>query len=81
MSLGTKFHLTLTILIFFFLQIPVENEKIALARAPMVVTYYNKLFSTGADRHNGILLSLLLLVAETIIKQCQNLVIYSNSLS
>ena len=32
----------------------------------MVVTYYIKLFRTGADRHNGILMSLLLLVAETI---------------
>ena len=31
----------------------------------MVVTYYIKLFRTGADRHNGILMSLLLLVAET----------------
>ena len=31
----------------------------------MVVTYYIKLFRTGADRHNGILKSLLLLVAET----------------
>ena len=42
--------------------------KIALLRAPMVVTYYIKLFRTGADRHNGILMSLLLLVAETIKK-------------
>ena len=33
----------------------------------MVVTYYIKLFRTGADRHNSILMSLLLLVAETII--------------
>ena len=32
----------------------------------MVVTYYIKLFHAGADRHNGILMSLLLLVAETI---------------
>ena len=31
----------------------------------MVVTYYIKLYQTGADRHNGILMSLLLLVAET----------------
>ena len=31
----------------------------------MVVTYYIKLFCTGSDRHNGILMSLLLLVAET----------------
>ena len=41
------------------------NAKIALLRASMVVTYYIKLFRTGADRHNGILMSLLLLVAET----------------
>ena len=31
----------------------------------MVVSYYIKLFRTGADRRNGILMSLLLLVAET----------------
>ena len=31
----------------------------------MVVTYYIKLFRTGADKHNGILMSLFLLVAET----------------
>ena len=31
----------------------------------MVLTYYIKLFQMGADRHNGILMSLLLLVAET----------------
>ena len=41
------------------------NAKIALLRASMVVTYYIKLFRTGTDRHNGILMSLLLLVAET----------------
>ena len=41
------------------------NAKIALLRASMVVSYYIKLFRTGADRHNGILMSLLLLVAET----------------
>ena len=41
------------------------NAKIALLRVPMVVTYCNKLFWTGADRHNGIFMSLLLLVAET----------------
>ena len=45
---------------------PVGNGKIAIARASMVVTYYIKLFRTGADRHNGVLISLLLLVAETI---------------
>ena len=32
----------------------------------MVVTYYIKLFRTGADIHNNILISLLLLVAETM---------------
>ena len=32
----------------------------------MVVSYYNNLFCTGADRHNDILMSLLLLVAEAI---------------
>ena len=48
---------------------PIENRKIALSRASMVITYYIKLFRTGADRHNGILMSLLLLVAEAIINQ------------
>ena len=43
---------------------PVEEGKIAHVRASMMVTYYNKLFRTGADRHNGILMYLLLLVAE-----------------
>ena len=42
------------------------NAKIALLRASLVVTYYIKLFWMGADRHNGILMSLLLLVAGTI---------------
>ena len=37
---------------------------IALLRASMVVTYYIKLFQTGTDRRKGILMSLLLLVAE-----------------
>ena len=63
----------------FFYQIcpksvfPAENRKIALVRASMVFTYYIKLFCTGADRHNGILMFLLMyfngilmfLVAET----------------
>ena len=31
----------------------------------MVITYYIKLFRTRADRHNGILMSLLLLATET----------------
>ena len=43
------------------------NKKIAFLRTSMVVTYYIKLFRTGADRHNGILMSLLLLVTETVI--------------
>ena len=42
------------------------NAKIALLRASMNVTYYIKLFLTGAGRQNGILMSLLLLVAGTI---------------
>ena len=42
------------------------NAKIALLRASMVVTYYIKLFWMGADRHSGILMSLLLPVADTI---------------
>ena len=35
----------------------------------MVINYYNKLFCTEANKYNGILMYLLLLVAETIIKQ------------
>ena len=42
------------------------DAKIALLHASVVVTYYIKLFRTGADRLNGILISLLLLAAETI---------------
>ena len=48
-------------------ELPFENGKIALVHASMVVTYYIKLFRTRAERHNGILMSLLLLVAKTII--------------
>ena len=64
-------YVKLTILIFFDQicpkwEFPVENRKIALVPASMVFTYYIKLFRTGADGHNGILASLLLLVAETI---------------
>ena len=44
----------------------VGNEKIALVGSSMVVTYYIKLFRTGAERHKNILMSLLALVAETI---------------
>ena len=32
----------------------------------MVITYYVKLFRTGADRQNGILMYFLLLAPETI---------------
>ena len=42
------------------------KAKIALFRASMVVTYYIKLFRTGADTH-GIFMSLLLLVAKTTV--------------
>ena len=41
------------------------NAEIALLRVFMVVPYYIKLLRTGSDRRNGILMSLLLLVAET----------------
>ena len=43
---------------------PIGNGKIALVRTSMVVTYYIKPFRTGADKHKGILMSLLLLVAK-----------------
>ena len=46
-------------------EFPVENRKIALVRASMVVTYCIETSRSGADRHNGILISLLPLVAET----------------
>ena len=70
-SLGTKFHLKLTILIFYtnFAQkgyFLVKNGKIVFLRAPMVVTYYIELFRTWTERRNGILMSILLLVAETV---------------
>ena len=45
---------------------PVINKKIAVLSAHTTVTYFIKFFCTGADRHNGILTCLLLLVAETI---------------
>ena len=44
---------------------PVGNGKTELASASMVVIYCIKLYRTGAKRYNGILMSLLLLVAET----------------
>ena len=47
------------------------NAKVALLRASMVVTWSSmvviSIFRTGADNYNDILMSLLLLVAETII--------------
>ena len=70
-SLGTRFQLKVTILIFFYeicpkREFPVENGKITLVRAFMVVTYYVQLLLTRADRHNSILMSLLILFAVTI---------------
>ena len=51
------------------LVLPSETQKSHLYVPPWsVVTYYNKIFRTGADRHNSILISLFLLVAETINK-------------
>ena len=44
-----------------------RNAKIELLRASLFFTYYIKLFPTGSDRHDGILMPLLVLVAETII--------------
>ena len=70
-SLCTKFQLKQTILIFepslhkkrYFQS---ETEKNGFSRAPMVFTYYIKLFRTWIDRPNGISISLLVLVAETV---------------
>ena len=45
-----------------------SNAKPSLLRASMVVTYYIKLFQMGANKHNGVLMSLLVLVAETMMK-------------
>ena len=68
-SRGPKFQLKLTILTFFYQICPksefsFKNGKNALVRASMFVTHYIKLIRTRADRHNGILTSLLLLVVE-----------------
>ena len=41
------------------------NAKIALLRGSMVITCCIKLFQMGGDRHNGILMCLLLLVVES----------------
>ena len=43
----------------------------------MIFTYYIKVFHMGADRHNGILMSHLLLVAEAIIKK-EHIFYYNN---
>ena len=53
-----------------------ETQKSHFFRASMVVTYYIKLFRTRADRHNGILMSLFPLVAETIIDFTKTIYIY-----
>ena len=45
----------------------VGNGKITLGLVSIFVTYYIRLFRTGADRYNGILMPLFLLVAETIV--------------
>ena len=45
----------------------------------MVVPYYIKLFHTRADRYNGILMSLLLLVAEAIIKRYKKILSRKNN--
>ena len=45
----------------------------------MVVTYYIKHFRPKADRHNGILMSLLLLVVETIkLLETENKILKNN---
>ena len=44
-----------------------KTEKLDFRVRPCSLLNYIKLSRTGADRHNGVLMSLLLLVAETII--------------
>ena len=44
---------------------PVGNGKIAVVHTSIVVCYDIKLFRTGGDRRNGILMFFFLLVAET----------------
>ena len=53
-----------------------DARRFSLWRASMVATYYIKLFRTGADKHNGISISLHLLVAETIVKNSLQQSIY-----
>ena len=58
-----------TIELHFLHILHIRNGKFAVARTSMVVTYYIRLFRKGGDRPNGILMFLLLLIAE--IKQKQ----------
>ena len=58
-------------------EFPVENGKIAFVCASNIVTYYIKLFRTGADRHNGILMSHFLQVAETMILHASIFILFS----
>ena len=58
---------------------PTKNRKIALVCASMDFSYYIKLFCSGSDRHNDILISFLILVAERISVMADILKIYSFS--
>ena len=73
MIAGTTSQLKLTILIFIWENFPKKGisgqKRKSRTCACVHCRYYIKLFRTGADRHNGILMSLLLLVAETIKQQ------------
>ena len=55
---------------------PTKNGKIALVCASMDFSYYIKLFCSGSDRHNDILTSFLILVAEKISVMADILKIY-----
>ena len=50
----------------FWTKFAQARKKIAPLRATVVATCYINLFSAGAGRHNGIFMSIVLLVAETI---------------
>ena len=54
-------------------EFPFKNEKIALVRASIVVTYCIRVFCMRPDRHIDILMSLVLLVRETKIKHFSDL--------
>ena len=60
-----NFSLNLTILIFSTKFAQKGNFRSKTEKIALVVTYYIKLFRRGANRHNGILMFLLLLVVET----------------